>query len=300
MKKHVHKKILALAVMAGFFTASAQEVVENFQSWDEANTKVPPTTDANNGCDKVTLDGTTDVGGHSFMVAPIADLSLTKTYGTLSVTYTITQAAVLPGCNPKGAYKSTTSPLVTIADGVSRGYVELNKAAAPYASGTLVTSEFEYIDSVSVSLSGTSSARHASVEFSTDGGSVWTSLIDNSGIGKGGIVLGAAVKQRKVILRVSAYDNIIRLHDLKLFTAALGTSDLFLNGTATVRSSDNKLVVASSETATVEVVSSNGVLVAQSDVVAGNEKEFNVTTSGMYIVKLVTSKGVSTKKIIVQ
>jgi hypothetical protein len=246
-------------------------------------------------------DGVSDVGGHGFMVAPITDLSLTKTYGALSVTYKITQAAVLPECNPKGAYKSTTSPLVAIADGVTRGYVELNKAVTPYAAGTLVTSEFEYIDSVSVSLSGTSSARHATVEYSTDGGSAWTTVIDNSAIGKGGIVLGAAVKASKAILRVSAYDQIIRLHDLKLFTTAtLNVGDLFLNGTASVRSSDNKLFVSSSETATVEVVSSNGVLVAQSDVVAGNEKAFNITTSGMYIVKLATSKGVSTKKIIVQ
>ena len=295
MFKFLHTCTLVPLLLGAFISANAQEVVENFQTWAMAGWKANPDS---------TL-GTCESG--SFVNAPQPNLTYKETYGNVSIDYTIVNGGVAPNCLPKGHYGTATSPAVAITPGVSAGYVSLNKNAladVTVEGGSLITSALPYIYSFDINLSGTSSARHATVSYSVDGGSTWTSVLDVSDVGKAGnVYTDNTVDTTNVMLKVSSYEQIVRVHDLSLYLTnpnaptGIETRTWFQNG-ASISVRDHDVIVSNSPSdGSFQIVNVNGIVLAQENIKKGTEASFVIQKSGLYVLKFETNNQLLTKKV---
>src|SRR6478609_1325162 len=107
MLKFLQKSLPVLAIAGAGFAANAQDITENFQTWAEKNVKmntgtpvgVTTANDADGTCDPITISGATNTPGHGVDGSATATNPIVQVVG--AVTYTITNGAVVPNCQPK-------------------------------------------------------------------------------------------------------------------------------------------------------------------------------------------------------
>jgi len=305
MLKFLQKSLPVLAIAGAGFAANAQEISENFQTWTEQNLKftAPSTTatDAEGTCDKDIIGGVESLG-HGLMNAPITLITKTVAYGTTSVTYTLTNAGVVPNCLPKSAYNSASSPSPTkeYNTALSRGYVELQKSTDGSVFGTLETSPIARVESVYLTMSATGTGKPFSLQTSIDGGSTWVTALADA-CGKPGNVYNVPVQLSDVKLRVAATTDVMRIHDFNVYFTPLSIKEgEWYSLGAKVRAESNKVIVSASYNGTVEIVNINGTVVGQTNLTAGVESTVSVPASGMYVVRLATASKMASTKVIVQ
>lgn len=313
MLKFLQKSLPALAI-AGALSASAQDVVENFQTWPEKNVKMPTAPPPFNGgttaedqygtCDKDNATGT-ESGGHGLVNAPIPAISQTVPYGSISVKYDIVNGAIVPKCLPKSAYNSASSPSPDreYNTAVSRGYIELQKlTGATDVFGTFITSAFDKVESIYITVSATGTGKPFSVATSIDGGSTWTPAGDGTySSDKTGNLFNVPIQLSNVQIRIASTIEVIRLHDFQVYFTPLSIKEgEWYSLGAKVRSENNNVFVSASYNGQVEIINVNGTVVGQTNLTAGVESTVNVPAAGMYVVRLATASKTATTKIIVQ
>jgi len=326
MKKHVHTKFLALAVMAFTFSSNAQVILEdNFQSYGQKGfTAVAATCVA---------DETTVVGAKYCNCKPdegTLTVNTAVTVGSGVVTYTLTNSGIQGDmCGTRGGSNATITRVG------SDGYIELGKKAEYTTSGlagSAIISKLPYVGSVTFNVHFTGGNRKASpsptcrggyLYKSTDNGANWVLvtatasgasaadaalLIDGPGTTADesfaadvyGATFTATIDAADVMLKFESILEKFRINDLTIDATATGVVDLFVDGSASVSVLGNSLSVESNENGTVQVVGANGTLVGDGSINASEASSFNVSTSGIYFVKLVTDNKVSVKKVLVK
>lgn len=324
MLKFLQKSLPVLAITSVGLATNAQGIKENFRSWTETNVKMgtgyagsaTTANDADMTCDAVMISaGPPAVNsiphGINTAAGSVNPISKTVTYPSGDVTYTITNAAIVPNCKQKSFYGSSTSPASDTTMYVTRGYVELNKSAAAGTVGaTFTTSAIPYVDSIVYTTSGTSSNRPFKAYTSTDGGTTWVDDPNTApqpnlpypGLtGKPGDLWTISVKKANVMFKIESFEQIIRIHDFIVFTTPTSISaEAWYTLGAKVRVEGNTAFVTANYNGNVEILNTNGVVVSQNYIVAGAESSFNIPTSGIYIVRLSTASKMASKKIIVQ
>jgi hypothetical protein len=312
MLKFLQKSAIVSLMLGTALSANSQEIVDNFQApkWTAVGwgTVTPDSTGVikvASGIGDSSTTCTCETGKFSANVTPI---TVPQTYGATNVTYTITSGGVAVNCRVKGWYVTPTSPYTKPNPLVSDGYVSLNKNATAVTTdmgGSLVISSLPYIESIDISASATSSSKHFTVFASTDGGASWpVTVLDDNTVGKAGNMYYAnTVQLQNVMLKIVAYEAIIRIHDLKIYTTSstgIDQTTLLDNG-AVISVSDNNVKVSSAPAnGYMQIVNVGGASIGQVDVKQGTDASVYVPTSGLYVVRLVTNNQVLTKKIIIQ
>jgi hypothetical protein len=332
MIKFFLKNVLAcVVVLAASFTANAQFTIinENFQSWafDGYGTTNPGSV--YNGTNN--SDCETSSSSSFLPVGQAVSIPVTKTYGSLTVTYTIDSGSVAPMCYPRGGTNTTCAgtstatipPSPTAApNAVSRGYVMLaGSTANPSSRGRFTTSVLTNVTTLDLGLSATGSARYCLVQKSIDGGTTWTNIIDAANSDPNGrypannincdaygqMITGIPVNEPTVRLRIKAdttksAGQRVRIHDFIVHSSVSGIQDAAWAqaGVSTSLENNNLTLTSNNVAGTVDVVSITGAMVGQKEIQKGGQAYFVMPASGLYMVRFTSSDNkIYTKKIVV-
>jgi hypothetical protein len=303
MIKILQKYAISVALLAASFAAKGQTPVvdENFQSWQYFGFTADPGTTANSCPGGVATTGPCE----SASLTP-ASTTVTKTYPTGTVIYSLTECGVAPACPIKSGC-STACPTITGAD--VPGYVIVGKT--PTAAFT--TSEFANITTIDLILSWSGANRNFVIQKSTNGGTSWDNVgtapflggtCSQYGVDTAGIVINSS----NVMLRFIA-DNITpnlqysRIHSLKIYgTIAAATSGVqnasWTESGLAVSLVDKDLTLTSNNIAgSIDIVSLTGAATAQKEIQKGGQAYFVMPASGLYIVRFTSGNKIYTKKI---
>ncbi len=210
-----------------------------------------------------------------------------------TVNFTLTDYAVNTVCSAKKPDKQPEE--------VSNGYLSLNKtnlSAEPPTAGKLVIGALPKITNVFFTLSATGTNRGCYLEYSTDGGNNWIKTQESLYIGsndtQGGNTFLTDINKENVMLRFSTADQIIRIHDLKIYGKSNTALKNIKENAFDLTVSNN--VLYSSEVVSMMIYNVSGVVVKAEK--SANQLSLNNLLSGLYIVKAINSEGnVVTKKI---
>lgn len=297
----LRKTVLAyIAILAVSFSVNAQTPVvdENFQTWQYFGYANDPGTEANSCPAGTQVSGPCEAAS----LTP-ANTSVTKSYGSGTVTYTLTECGVAPNCPIKSGC-SATCPTLTGTD--VPGYVTVGKT--PTAAFT--TSDFASITTIDLILSWSGANRNFIIQKSTNGGSTWVNVGTAPFLGGacsqyGVDTVGIPINESNVRLRFIA-DNVTpnlqysRIHNLKVYGAIVaGIQRASWAESGVLVSVDNNNVTLSSDiiSGSVDVISLTGAVIAQKEIQKGGHTSFTVPSSGLYIIRLLSDNKVYSKKI---